>query len=477
MMRKDAALWTLAIVICAVVLSGCAKTEEGATVKGLTDDEIDNLIRRSYQYVAMYNVINKNAMLYGEQTNTDGWNQCFADTALKDHDYRAIARPNNDTLYAGCMLDLRAEPVIVEYPAFDSKYVVLETSAYDHYCDVPLSTTKGDFQKPTRILYYTERTKGYSGAPVEGVDVVKEMTGDFVIAFLRVMPHAADPERMQRNLAAMREVSCRTLSEFLGGERAPVDDPGSPAVGATDLDIFGNNFLEVMQFVFNHTTFDPEDPIDREVLAAYAPLGVVPGKTYDPGSVATLDGAKVREVAQRIWTQEMARVGTPEAAEKYTLVLFKPKGQIGQSALLFQSIMGPIGLPASQAVYPAITTADREPMNAMHDYVIRMTADALPPAKAFWSVTLYDTENGFFIPSDRKKYSVGENAGMKLDDDGGIAIYIAAEQPEGVPDENWLPLNRGDYGIDAIMRIYAPDLERLATWEAPKAEKLEGTVG
>jgi len=32
-----------------------------------------------------------------------------------------------------------------------------------------------------------------------------------------------------------------------------------------------------------------------------------------------------------------------------------------------------------------------------------------------------------------------------------------------VPAENWLPLVRGDYGIDIIMRIYAPDLERFAT--------------
>jgi hypothetical protein len=42
-----------------------------------------------------------------------------------------------------------------------------------------------------------------------------------------------------------------------------------------------------------------------------------------------------------------------------------------------------------------------------------------------------------------------------------------------VPDENWLPLVRGDYDIDVIMRIYAPDLERFANWEAPKAEILQ----
>ena len=80
------------------------------------------------------------------------------------------------------------------------------------------------------------------------------------------------------------------------------------------------------------------------------------------------------------------------------------------------------------------------------------------------------------MPNDHKKYSVGENAGMKLDNDGGIAIHIAAERPEGVPEENWLPLVRGDYGVDVIMRLYLPDLERFKTWTVPKAE-IVGTSG
>ena len=66
-------------------------------------------------------------------------------------------------------------------------------------------------------------------------------------------------------------------------------------------------------------------------------------------------------------------------------------------------------------------------MNARNDYVIRMVKDKMPPATAFWSMTVYDSQNGFFIPNDRKKYSVGENAGMKLDKNGGIEIHIAAE--------------------------------------------------
>ena len=97
----------------------------------------------------------------------------------------------------------------------------------------------------------------------------------------------------------------------------------------------------------------------------------------------------------------------------------------------------------------------------------------MPPAQAFWSLTLYDKANGFFIPNDRKKYSVGENAGFKLNDEGGIDIYIAAEKPDGVLQENWLPLNRQDEEIDLILRVYVADLEKMKTWIAPKAEKLE----
>jgi hypothetical protein len=99
----------------------------------------------------------------------------------------------------------------------------------------------------------------------------------------------------------------------------------------------------------------------------------------------------------------------------------------------------------------------------------------MPPALAFWSVTLYDTENGFFIPNDRKKYSVGLNSGMKLNPNGGIEIYIAAEKPDNCPEENWLPINRQDENLDVILRMYAPDLEKVKLWRPPTVLRLDAT--
>ena len=208
------------------------------------------------------------------------------------------------------------------------------------------------------------------------------------------------------------------------------------------------------------------------MLAAYKPLGVVPGQEFDPAKVSKVDGNKFREVSEKVFNEEMARVSDKEFAKKELVGKFLTKGQMPLDLLVFQSVLGPIGMPAVEAVYPGVLTTDGKPINAMNDYVVRMTADELPPTEVFWSVTLYDLQNGFFIPNDRKKYSVGENAGFKLDENGGITIHVAAEKPEGVPEENWLPINRKDEAMDLVLRIYVPDLEKLKTWKAPKAEKV-----
>ena len=463
--RKSMCMRLAGIAVLLVCLAPVEAVQ--ATEVVLNDAQAENLVRRSYQYVAMYNVNNKFALKQG------GWNTCVADTRLKDHTMREIARPNNDTLYISCLVDVRNDAVVVEIPTFDSKYGSLMITGYDHYVNIPMSTGQGDFRKPEKMLIYSARTEGYKGEAVKGVDRRFEATGDFISVVFRIMPHANEPERFSRIVQQMQSVKLVTLSEYQGGKAKPMDGITFPPVGKTDADIFGNNLLEVMQFVFNHTTFDPKNELDQALLAVYEPLGVVPGRAFDANKVAQIDGAKLRKTAERVAAAELAKTNNPGFGQTMSR-LFKPKGNMTLELLVSQSVIGPIGMPATEALYPPIVTSDGKPMNAMHDYVIRMSAKEMPPAKAFWSVTLYDLENGFFIPSDRKKYSVGENGGMKLHKDGGIAIYIAAKKPDGVPEENWLPINRKDEAIGAIMRIYVPDLEKLNTWTAPKAEAIAG---
>ncbi len=188
--------------------------------------------------------------------------------------------------------------------------------------------------------------------------------------------------------------------------------------------------------------------------------------------LAKLDGAQFRKVADEVAKKALAAMPDKAVQARIVPQMFMPKGQIDLETQVTLSVIGPIGLPGYQARYIPAATKDGKPMNAQHDYVLEMSKDELPPATAFWSLTLYDLKNGFFIPNDRKNYSVGENAGFKLNTDGGIEIYISAKKPEGVPDENWLPINREDIGMDAMLRIYAPDAEKMKTWKTPQLEML-----
>ena len=96
----------------------------------LTLEDAKNLVRHSYAYVALYNTLANFALNQKNPFYTGGWNKTYVPKALTDHTVTAIAGPNNDTFYVITALDLRKEPVVISYPAFDSKFVSLETSSF-----------------------------------------------------------------------------------------------------------------------------------------------------------------------------------------------------------------------------------------------------------------------------------------------------------------------------------------------------------
>src|SRR6476469_1883813 len=149
----------LAAITTVVTMPNCAQAQN-AQVK-LDRAQGENIVRRSYQYVAMYNVNNKGAMDAQNPLSSNGWNKIHKSTELANASMHAIARPNNDTLYQIAMLDLRDEPVILSVPAFDTHFASLETSGYDGYIDIPLTTRRGDYKEPTKLLFYSARTQGY----------------------------------------------------------------------------------------------------------------------------------------------------------------------------------------------------------------------------------------------------------------------------------------------------------------------------
>jgi len=86
---------------------GLSTSAMAQTAVTLSDAEVDNIVRRSYQYVAMYNVIRKfSSDPVSGELFTDGFNKPKAATTLVDHTVRSIARPNNDTLYQATTLEI-----------------------------------------------------------------------------------------------------------------------------------------------------------------------------------------------------------------------------------------------------------------------------------------------------------------------------------------------------------------------------------
>jgi hypothetical protein len=53
------------------------------------------------------------------------------------------------------------------------------------------------------------------------------------------------------------------------------------------------------------------------------------------------------------------------------------------------------------------TDAHGDPPTGEDDYVIHFDADKLPPASAFWSVTMYDAE-GFQVANELDRFAIGD---------------------------------------------------------------------
>jgi hypothetical protein len=88
-------------------------------------------------------------------------------------------------------------------------------------------------------------------------------------------------------------------------------------------------------------------------------------------------------------------------------------------------------------------------------YVLNIPADEIPQAKRFWSFTAYTPQSIELIRNPAHKYEVASyTPGLTYNGDGSLTLYIAREQPAGVPAANWLPVGKGAFNI--MLRVYGP---------------------
>src|SRR5262249_37787741 len=110
-----------------------------------------------------------------------------------------------------------------------------------------------------------------------------------------------------------------------------------------------------------------------------------------------------------------------------------------------------------------------KPYSGSDRYVLHFDKGRLPPAHAFWSVTLYD-KDGFQVPNALKRFALGDRDKLKFNADGSLDIYIQNETPGPDSEANCLPASPGEFNLG--MRLYSPKREVLdGTWTPPPVKR------
>jgi hypothetical protein len=212
---------------------------------------------------------------------------------------------------------------------------------------------------------------------------------------------------------------------------------------------------------------NPPAKEDASLVAKLARIGIVPGRDFeiskvDPGVAKEL--RRVPEAAKEMIQAGYKKFGVPVNGWQYSTKL----GVYGTDYLL-RAITTWVGLGANRAldaVYPiSEVDAEGKPYNGAHKYVMHFDKGQLPPAKGFWSLTMYDAQY-FFVANPLNRYTVSSRSKFTYNQDGSLDIYIQNESPGQDKEPNWLPAPKDRFVL--CLRLYWPD-------EPPHVSILDGT--
>ena len=107
----------------------------------------------------------------------------------------------------------------------------------------------------------------------------------------------------------------------------------------------------------------------------------------------------------------------------------------------------------------------------------KLTVPPNPPAKRFWSLTIYDTYNRIGIDNKTQNVDLSSrDEGLRKNPDGSVDLYVGPEAPAGY-EKNWLQTNPGKAWF-AYFRLYGPLEPYLSwSWKLPDFEDVAQTTG
>ena len=380
-------------------------------------------------------------------------------------DMRLVVRPNFDTLYSVAWLDLTKEPMIVSVPDTNGRYYLLPM--LDMWTDVFASpgwrttgTQAGNFLiTPPRWIGDTPSGMMRIDAPTPIVWVIGRTETD----------GPSDYDAVHKIQAGYKVTP---LSQNYLPPTVKIDPlvdmktPPKLQVDTMPAEKYFAYAAELLKVIPSHIT-------DQPMIARLKKIGFESGKSYEldkanPAIRKALESAPEDAKQLMAWkVPTLARVVNGWSMNTDTMGVYG-------NYYLKRAIIAQLGLGANlpeDAIYP-INLADEsgKPLHGANKYTLHFDKGDAPPARAFWSVTLYDAE-GYQVPNSLNRFAVSSWMPFKYAADGSLDLYFQNDSPGTDKEANWLPAPKGPFNL--TMRLYAPKSEALTgKWNPPPVTRV-----
>lgn len=388
-------------------------------------------------------------------------------------DNHCCAAPNADTLYTEAWLDVSQEPAIFSIPDMGDRYYIAPMlDGWSEVIDVAGTYTTGG-----KAQTYAITGPGWSGELPEGVTQVKSPTG--MVWVLGRIYSTGTPEDYKAVHALQDQFSVVPLNAYGRPYTPPpgVVDPDFDMKTAVRKQVNGMDAYAYFERLADLMKTNPPTPQDAPMVAQMAKIGLVPGQAFAPSKLDLIDREAIRLVP-KLAVLEMGLHLKRQPTTNGWLYFTRGVGDFGTDYLLrgMANLLGPGWNRPQDAVYPL---SQKDPNGddydgAKHNYVMRFEKGQMPPAAAFWSLTLYDADF-FFVPNQLNRYDLAKRDPLITNPDGSVELYIQADSPGKDKEANWLPAPKRKFVL--VMRIYAPLETRPSildgTWTPPSVKPVD----
>lgn len=365
-----------------------------------------------------------------------------------DASFKDVTAPNADTLYSTAWLDLAKEPYVLSLPDMADRYFLMPMlSGWTDVFEVPGKRTTG-----TKAQTFAITGPHWKGRLPEGVTELKAPTN--MVWILGRTYCTGTPEDYQTCHAVMDKYDLRPLSAF-GKPYTPPKGTVDPSI---DMKTPVREQVHQMDAVTYFTLFaklmkdNPPAKADAQMVEKLAKIGIIPGKDFDASKLPAGAAKSIPKTAQDKIMGHFNQGGSDLNGW-----IFTTKAGIYGTDYLQRAFITAIGLGANRpqdAVYPTSSVdAEGKPYSGANKYVVHFAKGQVPPANAFWSITMYNGDY-FFVDNPLNKYTVSPRNNLQYNSDGSLDLYIQHESPGKNRESNWLPAPKDKFIL--MMRLYWP---------------------